>query len=40
MMPLFNITVVVMRGSVDTSMACSPPQEWPITATFEVSTFP
>ena len=22
------------------SIACSPPHEWPITATFEVSTFP
>jgi len=25
-MPLFNITVVVTRGSLDTSIACNPPQ--------------
>jgi hypothetical protein len=36
--PLFQTTVVVMRGSLDTASACRPPQDWPMTAIFVVSS--
>ncbi len=39
-MPLFQMPVVVTRGSSDTSYASSPPHDCPITATFVVSILP
>src|SRR4051812_17779634 len=36
--PLDQIIRVEIRGSPATFRACTPPQDWPITATFEVSS--
>jgi hypothetical protein len=38
--PLFQMTEAVTRGGDETASAWRPPQNWPITATLSVASFP